>query len=69
MERDLGGDSGAVAESLVLDAFRLVRLAYGSMFLLKRGLQTIGGKKVTDNDTAFFAKIQSKLAAAHKVLQ
>jgi hypothetical protein len=60
---------GPLAESLVVDAFRQVRLAYGSMFLLQRGLQTIGGKKVTDSDTAFFAGIQQKLSVAHKVLK
>lgn len=58
-----------LAESLALDAFRRVRLAYGSMFLLQRGLQTIGGKDVTDSDLAFFATIRPRLNAAHEVLK
>jgi hypothetical protein len=58
-----------LAEFLALDSFRQVRLAYGSMFLLQRGLQTIGGQKVTDNDTAFLARIEPRLKSAHHVLE
>ena len=59
----------SLAGSLCYEPFRLVRLAYGSMFLLQRALQTVGGKSVNDLDLRFFAWVEPRLNDARAALE
>jgi hypothetical protein len=59
----------SLAGSLCYEPFRLVRLAYGSMFLLQRALQTKGGEEVSCIDRVFFERVEPRLSDAHAVLE
>lgn len=57
-----------LADGLKREAFRRVRTAYGTMFLLQHGLMTVGGHELTDENRKFFCWAQCDLAAGQAAL-